>query len=544
MSARRFAVALLVLVGSVRLSLASEDVAADEKALRDAGVGTETAALLAFFRQRTLGDADQQQIETWIRQLGSDRFARREEASRELVRRGPPARSSLRIARRDPDAEIARRAALALEEIDNGPGPALPIAAVHLLGRRRAAGATAVLLAYLPFADDAGVEEEILAALRILTPEHGPIDPALPNALADARPIVRAAAAHVLGRTEDAAQRAAVRPLLKDADATVRWRAAQGLLAAREKIAVATLIDLLADAPLEVAARVEESLSLLADEQAPAVSLYDPNEGNRRKCRDAWLAWWHKHGDQIDLARAADERHLLGLTLGIEFNTGRVWECGRDGKLRWEVTNLAGPMEAQVLPGGRVLIAESRGHSVSERDFKGHILWEKKLGADPTGCQRLPNGNTFVSTYSTVMEFARDGKEVYSFKLPAASNAIRKHRNGHIIFAVDKEIVEIDTAGNKVRSIPLPPQSMYVGIQDLPGDRFLVANSSNGRVLEVDGKGKIVWEGKVAGACGVWRVASGNTLVATNGRVVELDRGGKKVWEVSSRGYVRRVHRR
>src|SRR6202011_3041700 len=114
-----------------------------------------------------------------------------------------------------------------------------------------------------------------------------------------------------------------------------------------------------------------------------------------------------------------EDRQLLGLTLSIEFNTGRVWECGRDGKPRWEVTNLAGPMEAQVLPGSRVLIAESRGHTVTERDFKGNVLWEKKLGADPTGCQRLPNGNTFVSTYSSVMEFGRDGKEVYSFKLPA-----------------------------------------------------------------------------------------------------------------------------
>jgi hypothetical protein len=544
MSTRQWWVALLVFIGSIAAVAASEDMNADEKVLRDAEVGMDPAALLGFFRQRTLAEADRQQIEAWIRQLGSDQFAQREEASRELVRRGPSARPLLRVARRSCDAEIARRAALALEEIDGGPGPGLPIAAVHLLAERRPPGAVSVLLAYLPYADDAGIEEEILAAVRTLTPPRGPIDPALPKGLRDTRPIVRAAAAHVLGRTEDAAQRAAVRPLLNDPEAGVRWRAAQGLLAAREKPAVTVLIQLLADAPLEVAAQAEESLCLLAGEQAPSVSLYDGSEDGRRKCRDAWLAWWNAQGAGVDLARAAEDRQLLGLTLGIEFNTGRVWECGRDRKPRWEVTNLAGPMEAQVLPGGRVLIAESRSHSISERNFHGKVLWEKKLGADPTGCQRLPNGNTFVSTYSSVMEFARDGKEVYSFKLPAGSNAIRKHRNGHIIFAVDSEIVEVDTAGNKVRAIPLPRHSMYVGIQDLPGDRFLVANSSSGRVLEVDSKGAIVWEGKVAGACGVWRLSTGNTLVATNGRVVELDRAGKQVWDISSRGYVRRVHRR
>ena len=45
-----------------------------------------------------------------------------------------------------------------------------------------------------------------------------------------------------------------------------------------------------------------------------------------------------------------------------------------------------------------------------------------------------------------------------------------------------------------------------------------------GRVIEVDATGKIVWEAKVAGACGVARLPGGTTLVAANQRVVELDR--------------------
>ena len=534
-------VVLPLLAGGV-CAAAPEEIAADEQLLRDAGVGTDGASLLAFFRLRTLSEADGEQIQAWVRQLGSDQFAQREEASRQLVRRGPLARPFLLAARRDPDREITRRVLLALEEIDSGPGPALPMAAVHVLTQRRPAGAASVLLAYLPSAEDESIEEEVLDALVSLTPEGGPFEEALPKALTDARPPVRGAAAYVLGRRGDALQRKAVRRLLKDADALVRWRAARGLLEGRDRAAMATVLLLLENAPLPVAVQAEELLYLLAGEQAPAVSLSDA--GDRRKCRDAWRAWWDAHGDKVDLARAADRRQLLGLTLGIEFNTGRVWECGRDGKMRWELTNLAGPMEAQVLPGNRVLIVESHGRRVSERDFKGHVLWEKTLTVDPSGCQRLPNDNTFISSYRGVQEFDRDGKLLYDFRLPANSNAIRKHKNGHIIYALDKEIVEIDTAGNRVRSVPLPPHNMYVGIQDLPGDHFLVANSSSGRVLEVDAHGKIVWEGKVAGACGVWRVPSGNTLVATNGRVVELDRRGQKVWEVSTKGYVRRVHRR
>jgi hypothetical protein len=142
------------------------------------------------------------------------------------------------------------------------------------------------------------------------------------------------------------------------------------------------------------------------------------------------------------------------------------------------------------------------------------------------------------------MEYSRDGKQLYSISLGGGSNAIRKHRNGNVLYATDGEIVEMDTTGKRVRSIPLPRESMWVGIQDLPGDRFMVANSSSGRVLEVDAKGKILWEGKVAGACGVARLPNGNTLVATASLVVELNRQGKQVWEKRSEGYVRRVHRR
>jgi outer membrane protein assembly factor BamB len=201
-------------------------------------------------------------------------------------------------------------------------------------------------------------------------------------------------------------------------------------------------------------------------------------------------------------------------------------------------------MDAQVLPGGRVLLAESNGRAISERDLKGNVLWQKTFDFEPTGCQRLPNGNTFVPNFGTVRELSPDGKELYSFKLPGGSNAIKRHRNGHVVCAVGTAILELDTAGRKVRSIPLPAPAMYVGIEDLPGDRFLVANSSSGDVLEVDAAGKVLWKGNVAGACGVARVPNGNTLVATEHRVVELNRDGKVVWQKETPGYARRVHRR
>jgi HEAT repeat protein len=522
-----------------------DDIAADDaRLLRDAGIGTDPAALLDFFRKRTPTDADRRRIADLVRQLGSEAYAEREAASRELVLRGEPAREALRGAAGDPDPEVRRRAARCLEEIATGPGPELPMAAARALSRRPVPDAAAVFLAFLPHAGDEGVEAAVRDALLALHPESGRLDPAVTAALADPRPAVRGAAAHVAGRRGNETQRADVRRLLDDPDLTVRFRAARALLAAGDRAAVPALIDLLVQAPQTLLWQVEEALFQLAGDKAPSIAAADLPSEARRRARDAWAAWWEREGPSLDPARAAQSDAPLGLTLGVEYNTGRVWEAGPDGTVRWELTGLSGPMDAQVLPGGRVLVAEANARRVSERDRLGRIVWEQKVEGEPTGCQRLPNGHTFVSTYSTVTEFRRDGTQVYSFALGSGSNAIRKARNGHVVYATQDAVIEIDTAGNRVRTVPLPRESMWVGLADLPGDRFLVANSATGRVIEVAPDGKLLWEGKVPGACGVARLPNGHTLVATAQRVVELDRDAKAVWEKRSTGYVRRVYRR
>src|SRR5207248_182948 len=84
--------------------------------------------------------------------------------------------------------------------------------------------------------------------------------------------------------------------------------------------------------------------------------------------------------------------------------------------------------------------------------------------------------------YAHAAEYTRDGGAVYSCALPQGSNAIRRHRNGNVLLAGDREVLEVDTSGRKVRSVPLPPHSLYTGVLDLPGDRVLVANSASGRI--------------------------------------------------------------
>jgi hypothetical protein len=523
--------ALIVSVGGAPLQAANDElVAADEELLKKAGVGTDGGDLLAFLRQRTLTDADRERLALWIRQLGSDSFALRDRATSDILALGPPALPILERALHDPDPEVARRAEWCTEEIKRGPGAELPAAAVRLLALRKPAGAVPALLAYLPFAEDGWVEEEVLAALVALCGPPGDADPSVAAALHDPSAARRSAAAYVLGRSGTAEQRAVVRKFLADGDPKVRFQA---------------------DAPLTLTWQVEELLYRIAGDQAPPVSIGDGSAESRQKCRDAWGGWWRTHGDQVNLAALKDAPRLLGLTVIAEMNSNKVWECGPDGKPRWKLENLQGPIEAHVLPGGRVLVAEYQGQRVTERDLQGNVLWEKRLSGNPIVCQRLPNGNTFIAMHNGLLEVTRAGKEVYAHS--HGQNffifGAQKLRNGHIICVSNLGIVqEIDAAtGKELKSHKqVNIQGGWCSVEELPGGRFLLAILGTGQVLEIDTAGKSLWTCAVPGAISATRLPNGHTLVSSMSKkqVVEVDRDGKQVSAINTEGQPWRVHRR
>ena len=282
---------------------AQDTTADDEKLLAGAGVKTDGPALLAFFKKR-VPDADAaRKAETLVEQLGSPTFKVRQKASEGLIALGPPARPALLAVLKGKELEVRRRAEECLAAIDRTASPELEGAAVRLLRARQPAGACAALLAYLPSAVDATVREEVLAVLLALGVPGGKADPALVAALADKDAGRRAAAALVLGAGGTEAQRAKVRALLDDKAPLVRLRAAQGLLAARDKKALPALLPLVSEAPPEVAELAHDVLSGLAGEKAPDISL-GGDAAARKKCRAAWETWWKEHGKGLDLAKA------------------------------------------------------------------------------------------------------------------------------------------------------------------------------------------------------------------------------------------------
>jgi hypothetical protein len=141
--------------------------------------------------------------------------------------------------------------------------------------------------------------------------KEGKVDAVLVAALESPDAGQRAAAALVVGVHGNPEQRKAALRLLDDAQPEVRLRAAQGFLAARNKVAVPVLVALLKKAAPELAETAEGLLLDIADTSAPKVHWKNSKE-DREKCFAAWLAWWHQHKDQLDLANAEINPLILG----------------------------------------------------------------------------------------------------------------------------------------------------------------------------------------------------------------------------------------
>jgi hypothetical protein len=540
---------------------AADDGSPDEQILKAAKIGTDGPALLDYLRKRTTPRTDADKIKTLIRQLGDDSFDVREEATAELIRLSHAARQYLEEAVRDADVERARRAAACLARITSGGGVSADAAAARLLALRKPDGAAEVLLAFLPSAVNEVIAAEAQNALTALALRDGKADKTLLAGLTDKDPLKRTAAAVALCRAGAEDARPAIRDLLKDSDATVRLQVGLALVSSGEKAAVPVLIDLLSDLRRTDAWFVEDQLVRLSNGVVPAPVGTDA--GTRKKCRDAWAAWWERTGDKVKLdAPAKPLGHTLLLLLDPEATTGLAREVDAQGKTLWEVKDIDFPLDAQALPGDRILLAEYRASKAIERDRKGLIVWEKPLPEGPLVAQRLANGNTFMVTERQLIEVDKDGKELWTYSRPDEDlfSKAQKMPNGDIVCIiyhlagnrrVDQRFVRLSAERKEIQKFDLDPRTSGVctnggRIDVLPNGHVLVPLKDDNKVAEYDLDGKLVWEARVEQPVAAVRLPDGHTLVTTftQKRAIELDRGGREVWEYKADARVTRAWRR
>ncbi|MGI9550865.1 MAG: hypothetical protein ACR2MT_06690 [Aurantibacter sp.] len=170
----------------------------------------------------------------------------------------------------------------------------------------------------------------------------------------------------------------------------------------------------------------------------------------------------------------------------------------------------------------------------------------------------LENGNILICWADEVLEYDSGKKIVFKYERAEESmelgTAVRL-KNGNTAITESgalPRIVEVDTQGKVVKSVPLAPETDNVHMQTrmarkLKNGNYLVPHLLAFAVKEYNPEGELVntfstdFEGFGGREAKTWpftaiRLENGNTLVTlTNGnRVVELDSDGKIVWMVAN----------
>ncbi len=524
-----------------------------ERVLKDARIEQDGASLLQFMRDRTLREEFRTQINSRIEKLGDDSFDVREQATEDLKKAGLAALPLLRKALNNPDVELARRALDCFNSIDEPKELARISAVVTLLLHHKIEGAIPVILAYITsiIEDDvltANLNDILLAHVKLT----GKADPVLVAALDSPQPAVRLFMVRLLGDAlPDQVQ--ILKGKIRDVSPQVRFHAAAALARAGDKDSLKVLIHLLQDAPLELAFQCEDFLCLLLGEkETPPFSLHDHDIKNRSLIVASWENWLADKKDAIPYHQLRSAQRLLGLTLIMEVDGGnvqggRIWECDRQGKMRWEITDLGGPVDVQILPGNRLLIPEFYNSRVTERDRKGRILWESpRLKGNAISAQRLRNGNTLIATMGQVMEMTPEKRISHEFPLQGHPvYHARRGRNGHTYILSGNSLFEYNSANALIHETKVGNLSGWAGFEFLPNGHFLIANyTHNASFKEIDRNGKVIWEMSSNGkatrteATRIQYLPNGNYLVAGGNStvVVEYDRKHNIVWKVATKG--------
>jgi HEAT repeat protein len=410
--------------------------------LRTSGIGTDAKALLAYLKKHTGNDEDLLKVDALIRQLGSEEPDAREQASTRIVRLGPAALVKLRAAmsRRD-DPERQRRAQSCIEEIERGWRPFLLSATTQQLISLKVDGTAEALLALLPYSGmDEPYQADVAYALDAFAANEAKVRSLLEDALTDPMAVRRMLAACILGYRGHENQRVKVRRLLQDQDASVRLRAAQGLLARHERSAVPVLISLLSDESVFLAWQAEELLRCVAGETAPpdVLGVGEPNSRNR--CREGWEKWWGARSDSFGFEQfIRDQRRpllfLVYYARNADLKSGsRIELFGSDGICRWSLNKLSSVVNARLLPNERILYQQGdineqdprtgvprtvRMPIVTVADLKGTVLWDRRdPGAYYSPCLDVPMG--FLIDEGQVTEVSLEGQPRRVMQVPGA----------------------------------------------------------------------------------------------------------------------------
>ncbi|TWU13704.1 Arylsulfotransferase (ASST) [Symmachiella macrocystis] len=206
-----------------------------------------------------------------------------------------------------------------------------------------------------------------------------------------------------------------------------------------------------------------------------------------------------------------------------------------------------------------VLVGASYGKNVlAICDADGEVIWSHKTAGPSKGhaghhdVQLLANGNIlFHDSWTQLTEMTLDKKVVWTYDSATMNgnagkrvdvHAFARLPNGNTLITESGvgRMIEVDGAGKIVHQIPLKPggtQSTRL-VRMTPQGTYLVCSEDPGVVTEYNRDGEIVWEYPVkTRVYGAIRLRNGNTLIASGGgnSVLEVTPDNQVVWEIKNK---------
>ena len=539
-----------------------EAAISDEKALEAANLKeTDAAGLLGYLRTRTLSDADLSKIQAVIKRLGADDFEARLKAAVEVEKYGSAAVGPLKAAwQTDPDPEIAYRSGEALKRMEKVPHAAVAAAAVRALAKLKPPDTAAVLLGFLPLADNDRVADEIRTTLIAVAVKDGKAEPALLAGLADSVPVRRAASAVAL--ISGGSDKELIR--IKDAFGKVkevaksekhietRFQILHAMLTvARDRDALNLLVEAIPELPRGRLWQVEDFLLQLAGKDSPKIQLGRTPEA-LAKGRDAWKAWIEKSPQAAALEKFAYVPRIHGKMLLVlydqRYGSGSVVELGPDLKEKWKIPNLLGPRDAAYLPDGTIAIAEQNSNRVTIRDTTGRILATRNIGGNnrvfgnPQQVQVLDSGELMVTCRNVIVVYKKDKDEEAYRYVRQQYDMVAAHRfpNGETLILLQNgtdQNIFIDDQGKEIPDRKLKTGVSYGEAYATAGGEGRVLVTEQNQVVEYDlKKNEKVWSKAINSPRFVQRLPNGNTIIieAQSNRAIEVAPDGEEVWSYTA----------
>lgn len=323
---------------------------------------------------------------------------------------------------------------------------------------------------------------------------------------------------------------------LGEPDTTSPARAAFARVRAGDHLALRPLVEALEEAGEPLRRRVLEYLYAVADDDAPPEAWAGTPE-DRKAAREAWLAWADSFS-KAGRAPVPGVPRFRDRTLVVLLDLGQVAMLDQADNPMWMIRRADFPLDAEPLPGNRVLLAENKANRVVIRSRTGAVLWEHAVDS-PLVAQAVEEDRVFVASRSELFEVDRAGRRVRTWTRPEGETYMRATRladGGLALVTFRQRFIQLDPAGRVTRAFPVLVTTSGGRIDVAPDGRVLVPMMAQDRVVEYSGDGEIVRSFPVVEPIVAYRMSSGHVMVTSmdERRAVEFDATGRRIWTFDS----------